>query len=491
MSSQTDLQVRPSSAFKRVKDKIQACVDIKKKHDMQLAELGEPTDSYCYKATLVKYHCPQKDELHTTTDTEAFVNSWEPLGSELFQRRMEQNDERERKTMKAHLQRLHERVKRLFQSPAVDVTFPNFRWTRRYNDIYATWMGHSCVYMEFYMNGLTVLCDPVFEDTCVYRGVKEHRLNPPPCKLEDIPFVDIVLISNSHPQHFSYRTIKKIHKIHPFCRFMVPRGCADWFRENGIDTVTEFDWYEKVDFQALPYANASDTTPIADIGRYRNKEMEATIWCLPCQYESPMGPGSRAKGLWAAWLIQTGMCNVYFCGATGYRTPEDVPPGADPLFTRVAKRPYTNNRCPRELCKIIGDIRPHIDLACIPIGGYKPRSLWSGRNCDPTDAIMMLEDLGAQFGLAIGYGTWGTTNKEFRAIEDELERASIARQCKKNKFNTTGIGHTIGYGEYGAHAPLDPQHLCKNRSEWLKAKLSEKRGRESFCGRGLYRPRAQ
>lgn len=77
MSSQTDLQVRPSSAFKRVKDKIQACVDIKKKHDMQLAELGEPTDSYCYKATLVKYHCPQKDELHTTTDTEAFVNSWE------------------------------------------------------------------------------------------------------------------------------------------------------------------------------------------------------------------------------------------------------------------------------------------------------------------------------------------------------------------------------------------------------------------------------
>ncbi|EFE41676.1 Zn-dependent hydrolase/oxidoreductase family protein, putative [Trichophyton verrucosum HKI 0517] len=490
MSPQTDLQVSPSGIFKRVKDKIQACLDLKKKHDMQLAELGEPTDSYCYKSTLVKYHCPQTDELHATTDTEAFVNSWEVTNSQF--------------------RRLHERFKRLFQSPAVDVTFPNFRWTARVNDIYATWMGHSSVYMEFYWSGLTVLCDPVFEDTCVYRGVKERRLNPPPCKIEDIPFIDIVLISNSHPQHFSYRTIKKIHKIHPFCQFIVPRGCGDWFRENSIDTVTELDWYEKVDFQSLPYANASDTAQIVEAGWEERKDINATIWCLPCQYESPMGPGSRAKGLWAAWLIKSEMCNVYFCGyaprilsgnythanisltrATGYRTPEDVPPGTDPLFTRVAKRPYTNNRCPQELCRIIGSIRPCIDLACIPIGGYKPRTLWGGRNCDPTDAIMMLEDLGAQFGLAIGYGTWGTTNEESRAVEDEFERACVARGCESGKFNITGIGQTIGYPQTAARGPVDPQSLCENRPEWLKMKLREKRGYDPCCGSVPYRPRAQ
>ncbi|EZF31749.1 hypothetical protein H109_06786 [Trichophyton interdigitale MR816] len=282
--------------------------------------------------------------------------------------------------------------------------------------------------MEFYYNGLTVLCDPVFEDTCVYRGVKEHRLNPPPCKLEDIPFVDIVLISNSHPQHFSYRTIKKIHKIHPFCEFFVPRGCGDWFRENDIDRVTELDWYERVAIRAVPYASATGTTPIVEIGDYRGAEMKASIWCLPCQYESPTGPGSRAKGLWASWLIQSSVCNVYFCGyipriLSGQLDTELQKvsrPARIPSIRELQNVRYTNNRSPQELCKTIRSLPHCIDLACIPIGGYNPRSLWSGRNCDPTDAVMMLEDLGAQFGLAIGYGTWGPRTKSSEQLRTSL-----------------------------------------------------------------------
>ncbi|GBF63617.1 hypothetical protein TMEN_6252 [Trichophyton mentagrophytes] len=215
MSPQTDLQVIPSWSFKRVIDKIQACIDLKKKHDMQLGELGEPTDSYSY-----RYLCNLDGTLH-----------------------------------------------------------------------------------------------------------------------------------------FSYRTIKKIHKIHPFCEFFVPRGCGDWFRENDIDRVTELDWYESVAIRAVPYASATGTAPIVEIGDYRGAEMKARQ-----------------------------------------------------LDTELQK----------ELCKTIRSLPHCMDLACIPIGGYNPRSLWSGRNCDPADAVMMLEDLGAQFGLAIGYGTWGPRTKSSEQLRTSL-----------------------------------------------------------------------
>ncbi|KAF3891720.1 hypothetical protein GTR04_4853 [Trichophyton interdigitale] len=103
----------------------------------------------------------------------------------------------------------------------------------------------------------------------------------------------------------------------------------------------------------------------------------------------------------------------------------------------------------------------------------------------------MLEDLGAQFGLAIGYGTWGTMNEEFRAVMDEFERARVAQRCKSGKFHITGIGQTVGYASYAARAPAGPQPRFKNRSEWLKTKLEEKRVYEPGMRRSLFRPCAQ
>lgn len=194
------------------------------------------------------------------------------------------------------------------------IDYPNFQRSRRWGNLCATWMGHSCVYFEYWMTGLRMLCDPVFEDTCVYRGVKEHRLTPPPCKIEDIPFIDVVLISNSHPEHLSYRTIKKIHQIHPFCQYIVPKGCGDWFRENGISKVTELDWCEKASFQALPYASETDITSNWGKDNFTRRTIKASIRCLPCQYSRPTGPGSRVKGLWASWLIESQGFHVFFCG---------------------------------------------------------------------------------------------------------------------------------------------------------------------------------
>lgn len=123
------------------------------------------------------------------------------------------------------------------------------------------------------------------------------------------------------------------------------------------------------------------------------------------------------------------------------------------------------------LFDVIRSMTTHIDLACIPIGGYSPRILRSGRNCSPTDAVMMFEDLKAEFGLAIGWGTWGTTNEETEAIRNEFIEAMIARGMPPLKFNVTNIGQSIGY-----HGPdVDVKPRCRNRSEWVKMKRAEKK----------------
>ncbi len=69
--------------------------------------------------------------------------------------------------------------------------------------IRATWLGHACFLVELPSvaslgRGARVLFDPVFSDRCSptqFLGPK--RFTEPPCKIEDIPEVDAVVISVS------------------------------------------------------------------------------------------------------------------------------------------------------------------------------------------------------------------------------------------------------------------------------------------------------
>lgn len=75
MPTYTNLKIGPSCIYKRIKDNLESYMDLKKKHDMQLAELGEETNSYCYKSVVVTSTLSEKNELHGAT--EEFVNGWE------------------------------------------------------------------------------------------------------------------------------------------------------------------------------------------------------------------------------------------------------------------------------------------------------------------------------------------------------------------------------------------------------------------------------
>lgn len=203
-------------------------------------------------------------------------------------------------------------------SPTVPVRKPKFLPSRITAKLRATWLGHACYYVEF-TSGLRVLFDPVFEDRCSplsWFGPK--RYTEMPCEIEDLPFVDAVVISHNHYDHLSLPTVKKIHEKYPGCHFFAPLGNKQWFSDSGIYNMTELDWWEERDLTLSPAkdnkSNSSIEVTTAAEGYPKPSDILARIGCLPCQHTSNRGIFDRSKTLWASWKVESGGSNVYFAG---------------------------------------------------------------------------------------------------------------------------------------------------------------------------------
>ena len=55
------------------------------------------------------------------------------------------------------------------------------------------------------MDGYNILTDPIFSTRTIGNWFGPKRLRPPPCKLSELPRVDIVLVSHDHYDHLGMR----------------------------------------------------------------------------------------------------------------------------------------------------------------------------------------------------------------------------------------------------------------------------------------------
>ncbi len=239
------------------------------------------------------------------------------------------------------------------------VVKPEFLPTRKASDsLRATWLGHACYYVEF-PSGLRVLFDPVFEDRCspfTFLGPK--RFTEKPCDLEDIPFVDAVVISHSHYDHLSHSSVLEIQKHNPNAHFFVGMGLEKWFRKAGLTHVTELDWWEDADLELSIEKNSTDTGAPESI--------QARIMCTPAQHTSARGIFDRDTTLWCSWGVRSGGRSVWFGGDTGYRAVPIVPSGTDDWGEEYKSLPV----CPqfREIGELRGALRsrPHPHRRLLP-----------------------------------------------------------------------------------------------------------------------------
>lgn len=257
--------------------------------------------------------------------------------------------------------------------PTVNVRKPTFLSNRETSELRATWLGHACYYVEF-PGGMRVLFDPVFDERCSpFSFMGPKRYTDIPCQIEDIPFIDAVIISHNHYDHLSHPTITKIKAKFPNAHFFAPLGNKQWFDKCGISNMTELDWWESRDFTLSRQSGQGktehqETDSMVKVGG--QEDILAAISCLPCQHTSARTPFDKGHTLWASWSVESGGKKVYFGGDTGYRAVPELP---ETEFDYDEK--YDFPHCPA--FKEIGELRGPFDLGLIPIGAYDPRYIMS------------------------------------------------------------------------------------------------------------------
>lgn len=251
------------------------------------------------------------------------------------------------------------------------------------------------------------------------------RFTPRPCNIEDIPIVDAVVISHSHYDHLSHTSILDIQKKHPDAQYFVGLGLEKWFRESGLNKVTELDWWQDADLSIT----------IKNEGKERI--ISSRISCLPCQHTSARSLLDKDTTLWCSWAVKSGDKSVWFGGDTGYRAVPRVKEGIDdygPEYEALPRNPQFRQ---------IGELRGPFDLGLIPIGAYYPRVTFSSMHANPFDSVEIFRDTRCKRAMGIHWGTWALTTEEVleppRLLKEALRRRDIA---ETGVFDVCDIGES-------------------------------------------------
>lgn len=230
-----------------------------------------------------------------------------------------------------------------------------------------TWIGHATVLMR--MGGLNILTDPVFSQRASpvqWAGPK--RWQPPGLALDELPRIDLVLISHSHYDHLDLRSVRGLAaQSGGSPLFMVPLGIKEWFERNvpaSHGQVRDFDWWDQLEL--------SDET-----GR-------TMVHFVPAQHWSQRTLRDRNQTLWGGWVVEQPDFMFYFAGDMGYS--QDT--------------------------RDIGERFGGFDLAAIPVGAYEPRWFMKSQHINPEEAVQVHRDVRARRSIGVHWGT-------FHGITDE------------------------------------------------------------------------
>ena len=253
------------------------------------------------------------------------------------------------------------------------------------------WVGHSTVMLNH--QGITVLTDPQFSKRASpfsFWGPK--RVTPTPFNIDDLPKIDVVLISHNHYDHLDEESIRKLAQLQPNIKFLVPLGLAPLLRDWGVREVEELDWWQPV--------------------RLDGVEIQPT----PVQHWSKRSFFDRNKTLWSGWMLRWEDFSFYFAGDTGYSDD----------FSRTAQR--------------LGSPT----LAAIPIGAYEPREFMKSAHLNPEEAVRAFRDLGAKYAFGIHWGTFKLTLEKMDEPPVRLKAAIKKEGVSEDVFRVLTHGESWG-----------------------------------------------
>ncbi|BAB06835.1 MBL fold metallo-hydrolase [Halalkalibacterium halodurans] len=207
-----------------------------------------------------------------------------------------------------------------------------------------TWIGHSSFLLQ--MKGLNILTDPVFAK---YLGFSK-RLISPGLSIDELPEIDIVVISHGHYDHLEFSTLRSL-KGEPI--FYVPAGLNLLFQKKGLHRVEEANWWDTFQHQDL------------------------TIHFVPAQHWTRRSLFDTNTSHWGGWVLESDEETNYFVGDTGYFRG----------FQEIGKKFA-------------------LDTVFMPIGSYEPEWFTYASHINPEDAVKAFVELQAKTFVPMHYGTY-------------------------------------------------------------------------------------
>jgi L-ascorbate metabolism protein UlaG (beta-lactamase superfamily) len=266
----------------------------------------------------------------------------------------------------------------------------------RGNHFSVTWIGHATALVR--IGHTNVLTDPHFsERASPVQWAGPQRWQPPALRIDELPRIDVVLISHNHYDHLDENSVRALNAQQggpPL--FVVPLGIERWLAGVGITNTRTLDWWDSL-----------------RIG-------EVTVHLTPVQHWSRRTLADTNTTLWGGFVVEGESRGkprrVFFSGDTGY-----------------SKRHF------REIGERFGGF----DLALIPIGAYEPRWFMSAQHVDPQEAVRIHRDIGARLSVGIHWGTFQLTDEPLDQAATDLAAAREKLGVGSGEFVTLRHGQTL------------------------------------------------
>ncbi len=233
------------------------------------------------------------------------------------------------------------------------------------------------------MAGVNILTDPIWsERDSPVQWAGPKRQNPPGLAWEDLPAIDLVLLSHNHYDHLDKQTLLKLgDKNRPLV--LTPLGNENYLKFLKGVPIKAMDWWDQ-------------------IKPFRGLE----ITCVPSHHFSSRSPFDHNRALWGGFVLKARKKSVYFAGDTGW----------DRHFQEVASR------------------FPKLDLAILPSGAYLPAWFMQDIHINPEEAVRAFKILRARCGIACHFGTFQLGDDVPQQVISGIEEARKDFKVKPDQF---------------------------------------------------------
>jgi N-acyl-phosphatidylethanolamine-hydrolysing phospholipase D len=233
------------------------------------------------------------------------------------------------------------------------------------------------------------------------------RQTPPGLSLDQLPHIDVVLLSHNHYDHMDEGSLVALsNQAGGSPLFITPLGHQHWFARRGIHRVVELDWWDTHVLEATAHSARIPVT------------------LTPAQHWSARTATDALRSLWGGFAVRSPDCHLFFAGDTAYSKD----------FIDIRQH------FAREQTPALGG---GFDMALLPIGAYEPRWFMKDQHVNPQEAVQIFMDLGCKRALAVHWGTFQLTDE---ALDEPPQALALARQAQRlsdDDFYVAAVGETM------------------------------------------------